>query len=156
MAERWASFDCYGTLVDWRTGICRELGRLLGEERRDELLERYYELEPIAQRDGSLSYREVLARTLLLVAAEAGAAGRASSTTSSQPSSSGCRPSGSTGSANAQASDPTASSPTSHRCRRCSTSSSRRERQSSDRRGLRRGACPLPGSRHRRIRGQRR
>jgi len=74
MAERWASFDCYGTLVDWRTGICRELGRLLGEERRDELLERYYELEPIAQRDGSLSYREVLARTLLLVAAEAGAA----------------------------------------------------------------------------------
>ena len=28
---RWATFDCYGTLVDWNAGIAAELGRLLGE-----------------------------------------------------------------------------------------------------------------------------
>jgi len=72
MADRWASYDCYGTLVDWRGGIGAELGRLFGEERRDALLERYYVLEPEVQRDGSLRYREVLARTLALVAGEIG------------------------------------------------------------------------------------
>jgi FMN phosphatase YigB (HAD superfamily) len=44
--ERWATFDCYGTLVDWNAGIGRELGRIFDEERRAELLHRYHELEP--------------------------------------------------------------------------------------------------------------
>jgi len=72
VADRWASFDCYGTLVDWRGGIGAELGRLFGDDRRQAMLERYYALEPDVQRDGSLPYREVLARTLALVAAELG------------------------------------------------------------------------------------
>ena len=25
--DRWATFDCYGTLVDWRSGIGGELAR---------------------------------------------------------------------------------------------------------------------------------
>jgi 2-haloacid dehalogenase len=70
--DRWATFDCYGTLVDWRSGIRAQLARLFGEERADRLLARYYELEPLAQRDGRLPYREVLARTLAALAAEAG------------------------------------------------------------------------------------
>ena len=70
--ERWATFDCYGTLVDWEGGIGDELARLFGEDRRDELLAAYHRLEPDAQRDGSLPYREVLARTLDGVALEAG------------------------------------------------------------------------------------
>jgi FMN phosphatase YigB (HAD superfamily) len=30
MTARWATFDCYGTLVDWNAGIGAELGRLFG------------------------------------------------------------------------------------------------------------------------------
>jgi len=30
MAERWATFDCYGTLIDWNGGIRRELARVFG------------------------------------------------------------------------------------------------------------------------------
>ena len=72
--ERWATFDCYGTIVDWRAGIGGELGRLFGEDRGGALLERYHALEPAVQRDGALPYREVLAETLRRVAAEAGLA----------------------------------------------------------------------------------
>jgi 2-haloacid dehalogenase len=65
VADRWATFDCYGTLVDWNAGIRRELARLFGEEHADELLDRYHEVEPQVEREEpSLAYREVLARTL--------------------------------------------------------------------------------------------
>ena len=52
--ERWASFDCYGTLIDWDGGVRAELARVFGEEQADELLARYHELEPELQRDGTL------------------------------------------------------------------------------------------------------
>ncbi len=65
MAERWATFDCYGTLIDWDGGVRRELARIFGEERADERLARYHEVEPDIQRaEPSLAYREVLARSL--------------------------------------------------------------------------------------------
>jgi 2-haloacid dehalogenase len=52
--ERWATFDCYGTLVDWNAGLRGALGS-------DELLARYHELEPQVQaEDPSRSYREVM------------------------------------------------------------------------------------------------
>ena len=70
--ERWATFDCYGTLVDWRAGIRGELARLFPARDGDALLDRYYEVEPEVQRDGGLAYREVMARTLARVAAESG------------------------------------------------------------------------------------
>jgi len=58
--ERWATFDCYGTLIDWNGGIRRELARVFGEERADALLVRYHVLEPMLEADGTRSYREVL------------------------------------------------------------------------------------------------
>src|SRR5947207_1878675 len=58
--ERWATFDCYGTLIDWNGGIRRELARAFGEERADEALARYHELEPQLEADGTRSYREVM------------------------------------------------------------------------------------------------
>jgi 2-haloacid dehalogenase len=58
--ERWATFDCYGTLIDWNGGIRAELVRVFGDDRADELLERYHELEPQIEADGALTYREVL------------------------------------------------------------------------------------------------
>ena len=71
--ERWATFDCYGTLVDWNGGIRAELEELFGVRRADELLVRYHELEPKIQaaKPGS-SYREVLTITLERLAAETG------------------------------------------------------------------------------------
>src|SRR5690348_16544119 len=58
--ERWATFDCYGTLIDWNGGIRRELARVFGENHADDKLARYHELEPEFQADGSRSYREAL------------------------------------------------------------------------------------------------
>ena len=72
--DRWATFDCYGTLVDWNAGIGRELGRLFGTDREAGLLARYHELEPeIEAADPGAPYREVMARVLERLAAEAGA-----------------------------------------------------------------------------------
>jgi 2-haloacid dehalogenase len=63
--ERWATFDCYGTLIDWNAGIGRELERLFGAARAGELLHAYHELEPQIQReDSARSYREVMAIAL--------------------------------------------------------------------------------------------
>src|SRR5919201_398382 len=63
-AERWATFDCYGTLIDWNGGIRRELARVFGDERADELLARYHELEPELEADGSRSYAEVMSEAM--------------------------------------------------------------------------------------------
>jgi 2-haloacid dehalogenase len=71
--ERWASFDCYGTLIDWNGGLGRELERLFGAARAGELLHAYHELEPQIQReDQSRSYREVMAIALARLGAPAG------------------------------------------------------------------------------------
>jgi len=70
--ERWATFDCYGTLIDWNGGIRRELARVYTEERADELLARYHELEPQLEADGTLSYRQVLTEAMRRLNAPAG------------------------------------------------------------------------------------
>jgi 2-haloacid dehalogenase len=63
--SRWATFDCYGTLVDWHGGIRAELVRLWPDQDADTLLRRYHELEPELQRaEPGLSYREVMRRVL--------------------------------------------------------------------------------------------
>lgn len=65
MAEdRWATFDCYGTLIDWNGGIRSVLARVFGEERADAQLERYHDVEPALQVDGERSYREVMRETM--------------------------------------------------------------------------------------------
>jgi len=68
MADRWASFDCYGTLVDWNAGIRGQLERLFGSECADGLLERYHELEPLVQASRFMPYRDVLRLALALAA----------------------------------------------------------------------------------------
>ena len=63
--ERWATFDCYGTLIDWNGGIGRELERLFGVGGVAPLLHRYHDVEPEVQReDPSRSYRQVMAIAL--------------------------------------------------------------------------------------------
>ena len=70
--ERWATFDCYGTLVDWNGGIRTVLADVFGDGEADRLLHRYHELEPQLEADGQLPYREVLTRGLRQLADEEG------------------------------------------------------------------------------------
>jgi 2-haloacid dehalogenase len=73
VAERWATFDCYGTIVDWNAGIREELEKLFGVEHADRLLARYHELEPeIQAANPGHSYREVLTIALERLADEEG------------------------------------------------------------------------------------
>ncbi len=69
---RWATFDCYGTLIDWNGGIRGQLERLFGVEAAPRFLERYHELEPEIQAEAYRSYRQVLSLTLERVAAAEG------------------------------------------------------------------------------------
>ena len=55
--ERWATFDCYGTLIDWNGGIRTVLGDVFGEDRAGRLLHRYHEVELELEADGQLAYR---------------------------------------------------------------------------------------------------
>ena len=68
-APRWATFDCYGTLVDWEGGVGGAMLRLWPDGDRARLLERYHAVEPLIQAGRRLPYREVLARALRAVAA---------------------------------------------------------------------------------------
>jgi 2-haloacid dehalogenase len=102
---RWATFDCYGTLIDWNGGIRAELVRLFGraedpdapsapgataepeageggveveeaaeepDAEIEELLRRYHELERGLERDGKLSYREVMTEVMRRLGAPPG------------------------------------------------------------------------------------
>jgi 2-haloacid dehalogenase len=70
--ERWATFDCYGTLIDWNGGIGRELERLFGPARSGEQLRAYHELEPqIEREDPGRSYRDVMSIALARLGAPA-------------------------------------------------------------------------------------
>ena len=69
---RWATFDCYGTLIDWDGGMRRALARLFGAERAPELLARYHAAEPEVEAGPYRSYAEVMSAALARAAQEAG------------------------------------------------------------------------------------
>jgi 2-haloacid dehalogenase len=70
----WLSFDCYGTLIDWESGILGYLAPML--ERKgcfisdEEVLRLYSEIEPRIQSGTYRSYREVLAMVMRAFASE--------------------------------------------------------------------------------------
>ena len=73
----WVSFDCYGTLIDWETGISASIGEVTADrgiaKSRAEILALYAEFEPRAQDSESfLNYRCVLRRVMLSVGNELG------------------------------------------------------------------------------------
>ena len=68
MTERWASFDCYGTLIDWERGISDTFSGLWPDEDPSVLLATYHEIEPDVQRGSDASYRDVLTDVLRGVA----------------------------------------------------------------------------------------
>ncbi|HYX79213.1 MAG TPA: HAD-IA family hydrolase [Actinomycetota bacterium] len=64
MSERWATFDCYGTLIDWMGGIRSTLAQLFPEHDAELLLGAYHDIEPEVQRGRSIPYRQVLVESL--------------------------------------------------------------------------------------------
>ena len=78
MTDRWATFDCYGTLIDWNGGIRAELERVFPDLEEDELdakLADYHALEPDLEKDGKLTYREVMTEAMRRVGAPEGEEG---------------------------------------------------------------------------------
>jgi 2-haloacid dehalogenase len=74
VADRWATFDCYGTLIDWERGIQDALIELWPDADPEQLLSRYHDIEPKVQEGSSRPYREVMAETLRRIASEEGLA----------------------------------------------------------------------------------
>ena len=62
------TFDCYGTLIDWESGILGALQQVLGAHGRElsppEILERFARFESTIQAGAYLTYREVLSRVV--------------------------------------------------------------------------------------------
>jgi 2-haloacid dehalogenase len=71
-ATRWATFDCYGTLVDWDRGIAQAI-ESVAPGSAALLLEHYHSIEPEVQAEAPFRrYREVLAESLRRAATRAG------------------------------------------------------------------------------------
>jgi 2-haloalkanoic acid dehalogenase type II len=69
VADRWATFDCYGTLIDWESGIRAALAGLWPDVDGDRLLADYHAVEPRVQAGRAIPYREVTARSTEAIAA---------------------------------------------------------------------------------------
>ncbi len=57
------TFDCYGTLIDWRGGLIRSLGEIFGPvatDRANELFRSYVRIEAQIEAEGYRSYRNIL------------------------------------------------------------------------------------------------
>ena len=70
---RWVSFDCYGTLIDWETGISSAVARVIAphgvRRSRAEILTLFAEAEPKVQTSpGFMAYRRVLRNVMKLIA----------------------------------------------------------------------------------------
>ena len=73
MTDRWATFDVYGTLIDWELGIAQSMAEMwpdADEAALEHLLERFHEIEPEIEQDSAAPYREVLRDTLLRLASD--------------------------------------------------------------------------------------
>lgn len=73
LGYKYLTFDCYGTLIDWRTGIERELSAALGRLNLggQELLDAYGAAERIEEATYK-KYREVLRKTVLSMSKQLG------------------------------------------------------------------------------------
>jgi 2-haloalkanoic acid dehalogenase type II len=66
------TFDCYGTLIDWESGIADAFAQAAREDgidvRRADVLREYARVEPLVEREQYRSYRDVLTETATRVA----------------------------------------------------------------------------------------
>ena len=73
---KFVTFDCYGTLIDWETGVYEAFQKEADRDgftiNRDELVPRFIEIQREIQSGSYELYAEVLRRTAVKVAAELG------------------------------------------------------------------------------------
>lgn len=74
---QWLSFDCYGTLVDWETGISTAVADALNAHNirlsKEEILSLFAAVEPEVQQGGDYSeYRTVLRRVMAIMGTRLG------------------------------------------------------------------------------------
>src|SRR5919108_3154211 len=74
MPYRWATFDCYGTLIDWNAGLAGALASIWPTHAPADLVAAYHHAEPRIQHGSGRSYRSVLAETARAVAEDLGEA----------------------------------------------------------------------------------
>ncbi len=78
------TFDCYGTLIDWEAGILAEVQPILAGHgislTDDDVLERYARIEAAIEAGPYRIYRDVLADSLVELAAELGVRGHGRAT----------------------------------------------------------------------------
>jgi 2-haloacid dehalogenase len=68
VSDRWLTFDCFGTLIDWRHGI-RSTGELLFPGHGAEFLDSYAAIEAEVETEGTFRrYRAVMTETVRRVA----------------------------------------------------------------------------------------
>ncbi|MBX3029952.1 MAG: HAD-IA family hydrolase [Chloroflexi bacterium] len=72
MTDRWATFDCYGTLIDWHGGLRAGIASLWPDADVGALHRRYLDIEASLQAGVGTPYRQVLTDGLVRLAAEAG------------------------------------------------------------------------------------
>jgi 2-haloacid dehalogenase len=70
MNQRWATFDCYGTLIDWERGITDTFAGLWPKADAQRLLTLYHRFEPEVQRGEGMPYADVLTEVLTRIAAK--------------------------------------------------------------------------------------
>ncbi len=68
MTDRWATFDCYGTLIDWHGGLRAGLRTVWPDADPWALHMRYLEMEAAIQAGSGVPYRQVLIEGLARVA----------------------------------------------------------------------------------------
>jgi 2-haloalkanoic acid dehalogenase type II len=71
----WVTFDCYGTLVDWRAGLLQQFHELAGASSRNDgepLFQAYLREEQALERGPYRPYREVMAEAVLRAARSLG------------------------------------------------------------------------------------
>jgi len=70
------TFDCYGTLIDWRAGISAAFASAAARDGRafdpTQVLTAYAEIEPVVEAEAYRSYRDVLTETARQVAGRLG------------------------------------------------------------------------------------
>lgn len=72
MTDRWATFDCYGTLIDWHGGLKDGIRAVWPDGDVAALHARYLEIEAALQAGTGTPYREVLTEGLVRLAREEG------------------------------------------------------------------------------------
>lgn len=72
MTDRWATFDCYGTLIDWHGGLRAGIASLWPDADVVALHRRYLDIEASLQAGVGTPYRQVLTDGLVRLAAEEG------------------------------------------------------------------------------------